>query len=116
MTEESPSPKKQKVDTKEVNNEIYFSLWLCRNARENIMLLQEENEDESDPGMIFIFSDPDDIHACLGVPAVAHLNPRLQQGKISRIMYKSVEMQVCLIKVPMLQQVLEICMTGWMQW
>ena len=53
--------------------------------------LEEKDDDSGDPGIIIIFSDPDDVHAALGLGSVANIVlpsdvapnvPVLQQGKL----------------------------------
>ena len=54
--------------------------------------LEEKDDDDSgDPGIIIIFSNPDDVHAALGLGSVANIVlpsdvapnvPVLQQGKL----------------------------------
>ena len=52
---------------------------------EDRSLSQSDCSDEScvdqDPGIVFVVASEDKIHQCLGLPAVANLQPTLQQGK-----------------------------------
>ena len=39
------------------------------------------NDDDDDPGLIFIVRPASMVHLALALPAVAHLDPPLRQGK-----------------------------------
>ena len=47
---------------------------------ENYYKLESGDEGE-DPGLVFIFCNKAKVHACMGLPAVASVNPPLQQGR-----------------------------------
>ncbi len=38
-------------------------------------------QDRGDPGIVIILNSDSEVHTALGLPAVAALNPSLQQGK-----------------------------------